>query len=97
MNDQAEKKIAMLVMNDQAEALRVAGGITILNENVDIFLLDRQLDISGAASAPFEMIRELGLKIFTNIKEMDKPDGFEYLPTDVLARRLLEYDHALAF
>jgi|GEM_PF-762542 hypothetical protein len=93
---QPAKKIAMLVMNDQAEALRVAGGITILNADVDVFLIDRPLDLSGPASAPFEMIRELELKIFGNIRMPNESVGFEFLTTDALAGKLLEYDHALA-
>lgn len=93
---QNAKKIAMLAMNDQAEAMRVAGGITILNADVDIFLLDRPLDISGAASAPFEMIRELGLRIFANIPSSGPASGLEHLSTGALADKLLEYDHVLA-
>ena len=88
------KKIAVIVRERQAEALRMSIGLTILNDEVDIFVLDRMLEKTEAVRFNLDMIKEMGLKIFTNVRENA---GIEFLPIDDVADRLLQYDHVLPY
>jgi hypothetical protein len=88
------KKIAVIVRDRQSEALRMSVGLTILNDNVDIFVLDRVLEETEAVRFNLDMIKEMGLKIFTNMRENA---GLEFIPLDAVADRLLQYDHVLPY
>lgn len=87
------KKIAVIVRDRQAEALRMAVGLTILND-VDIYILDKKLEESDEISLNLEMIREIGLGFYTNTYINE---GIEYISTEALAKRLLQYDNILPY
>jgi hypothetical protein len=83
------KKIAVIVRERQSEALRVAGGLTLADDIVDVFILDNKLDKSNAEIAtPLELSTELDLKIFSNNPE----NGFTTTTLEDMAWKLLEYD-----
>ena len=64
------KKIAVIVRDRQAEALRVAGGLTLADDTIEVFILDNKLDKSNAEIAmPLELVIELDLKIYSNNPE----------------------------
>ncbi|MGD0883494.1 MAG: hypothetical protein ABSA46_01220 [Thermodesulfovibrionales bacterium] len=88
------KKIAVIVRDRQSEALRMSIGLTILNDDVEIFVLDRALEETEAVRFNLDMIKEMGLRIFTNVRDNA---GIEYLPLDAVADRLLQYDHVLPY
>jgi DNA polymerase III alpha subunit len=69
-------------------------GLTILNDDVEIFVLDRALEKTEDVRFNLDMIKEMGLKIFTNVRENA---GIEYIPLDSVADRLLQYDHVLPY
>lgn len=83
------KRIAMIVRDRQAEALRVAGGMTLADDTIDVFVLDGKLDTGDPEVArPLELVNELGLKIWSN----NPSNGVETVTLEEMAKRLLEYD-----
>ncbi len=88
-----KKKIAVIVRERQAEALRMGLGLTILNDEIEIYLMKRLEDAMGS-SPDLSLMRELGMKIYTIFKENS---DFEVLSQEEMARRLLEYDAVLAY
>ena len=87
------KKIAVIVRDRQAEALRMAIGLTVLNK-VDVYILDRKLETSDEIAMNLEMIREIRMGFYTNTK-MNK--DIAYMPMEDIAKRLLEYDNILPY
>lgn len=84
-----QKKIAVVVRDRQAEALRVVCGLTLLDDLVEVFILDRTLDQNDPEiKMPFETIKELGLHLYSNIA------GNECVTSTLenMASKLLEYD-----
>ena len=83
------KKIAVIVRDRQGEALRVAGGLTLADDTIDVFLLDQKLDRNDpAVAAPLELIAELGLAV----RSTDPGNGLPVIGIEELAGKLLEYD-----
>lgn len=83
------KKIAVVVRDRQAEALRVAGGLTLADDTIEVFILDRKLDKTAPEIAqPLELVTDLDLKLYSN-----NPDnGCATLGIEEMAEKLLEYD-----
>ena len=83
------KKIAVVVRDRQGEALRVALGLTLVEDTVEVMILDRKLDKSNPEVArPLELITELDLKIYSNNPE----NGYTTISLQEMAKKLLEYD-----
>lgn len=83
------KRIAMIVRDRQGEALRVAGGLTLVDDIVEVFVLDRKLDTADPEVArPLELVNELELKVSSNVGE----DGAETISLEDMAKKLLDFD-----
>lgn len=88
------KRIAMIVRDRQAEALRVAGGMTLADDTIDVFVLDGKLDTEDAEVArPLELVNELGLTVRSN----NAANGVETVTLEEMAKRLLEYDLVIPY
>ena len=88
------RKIAILVRDRQSEALRMALGLTLVDDTVNVFLLDRKFELSETDLDNKELMQEMDIAFFSN---HDGNDGTEFVATDELARRLTEYDHVLPY
>ncbi len=88
------KRVAVLVRDRQEEALRMAVGMTIMVDDVDVYVLDRVVENNEKNQLNLETLRELGRPIYTNNKNNT---GMEFLSTEEIARRLLEYDHVIPY
>jgi len=88
------KKVAVLVRERQAEALRMALGLVLLDDAVDVYVLDRKLADDAETGLHLATLREFDFRIYTNDPANQ---GMECLPTDEIARRLAEYDHTLPY
>ena len=88
------KKIAVIVRDRQGEALRVAGGLTLADDTIEVFILDRKLDKDNPEVAqPLELVTELELKMYSN-----NPDnGYTMITIEEMAKKLLEYDHVVPY
>ena len=83
------KKIAVIVRDRQAEALRVAGGLTLADDTIEVFVLDGKLDKSASDVAmPLELVSDLDLKMYSNNPE----NGYATVNLEEMAKKLLEYD-----
>jgi len=88
------KKIAVLVRDRQGEALRMSVGITLMDDTIDVYVLDRKLEKNDDNDLNLETIKDMGMKLATNTKENA---GMEYISTEELAQTLLEYDHIVPY
>lgn len=52
----AEKQVAILARRNQAEALRVAGGLTLADHGVEVFVLDGPLADSDEVMEQMEVL-----------------------------------------
>jgi hypothetical protein len=83
------KRIAVVVRDRQGEALRVAGGLTLADDTIEVFVLDRKLDKTDKEIAtPLELVTDLELKVYSNNAE----NGFTTITLEEMAKKLLEYD-----
>jgi hypothetical protein len=88
------KKIAVIVRDRQSEALRVSGGLTLADDTIEVFVLDRKLDKSNPEIAqPLELVTDLDLKVYSNNPE----NGFTVISLEDMARKLLEYDFVVPY
>jgi hypothetical protein len=88
------KRIAVVVRDRQGEALRVAGGLTLADDTIEVFVLDRKLDKNDSEVArPLELVMDLDLKVYSNNAE----NGFTTITLEEMARKLLEYDFVVPY
>lgn len=88
------KKIAVLVRDRQGEGLRMGLGLTLANDIIDVYVLDRKIEETEGNRLNLEMLGDMKIKLYTNYK--DNAD-IEYISTKELARKVLEYDHILPY
>jgi len=82
------KKIAVLVRDRQSEALRVSVGLTLADDEVNVFVMDRKLESDENIDLNVETLGDMGGKIFSNNPE----NKFEQMTTEQIARALTGYD-----
>jgi hypothetical protein len=88
------KKIAVIVRDRQGEALRVAGGLTLADDTIEVFILDRKLDKNDPEIAqPLELVNDLELKVYSNNPE----NGYTTITLEEMSKKLLEYDFAVPY
>ncbi len=82
------KKIAVVVRDRQGEALRMAVGLTLADDEVNVFIMDRKLESDEGIDLNVETLGDMDAKIFTNHPE----NKFEQMTTEQVARALAGYD-----
>lgn len=88
------KKIAVVVRERQAEAMRMAVGLTLADDEINVFVMDKKLDMEDEGVAlNVETLGDLDVKIYTNTPE----NNFEQKSTDDIARALVAYDSVIAY
>lgn len=88
------KKIAVLVRDRQAEALRMAVGLTLADDEVSVFVMDKKVDMSDEAVAlNVEILGDLDVKIYSNNPE----NRFEQMSTEEIARNLVKFDTVIPY
>ncbi len=88
------KKVAILVRDRQSEALRMSVGVTLLDDQIDVFVLDRKVEDNEQNMLNIETMKDLGQNIYTNVKENS---DFTLLSNEEIAEKLLEYDHIIPY
>lgn len=88
------RKIAVLVRDRESEALRMALGLILMDDVVNVFLLDKAFDLSDADAANKEIMEEMDIAFFSN---NEGNTDTQFLATDEMARRLTEYDHVIPY
>ena len=88
------KKIAVLVRDRQGEALRMAVGITLMDDIIDVYVLDRKVEETEDNDLNLETMKDMEMNVYTNCKENEE---LEYLSTEEIAEKLLGYNHILPY
>jgi hypothetical protein len=89
----SNKKIAVMVRDRKKEALRMALGLTLLNDEVCVFVMDEKLEMDEEVSLSLEGLGSMDARIFTNCAE----NPFEWKSTDEIALSLVEYDAVIPY
>ncbi len=87
------KKIAIVVTDRKQEALRMAVGATLANDEVSVFIMDEKLETDYDINVNVEMLGDLDVKIFTNNRE----NPFEQKTIEDIALMLPEYDIVIPY
>ncbi len=88
------RKIAVIVRERQEEALRMSIGLTLMDDVVDIYVLNRKLDNRESISANLETIKDLELNMYSDYSEQDYA---EHVSIDQIANSMTDYDHVLPY
>lgn len=88
------KKIAVVVRERQSEALRMGVGLTLADDSVDVFVLDRKVEETADNALNIETMDMMDMKLYTNV---EGTEGTEYMSTEDMAAKLLEYDNVIPY
>lgn len=87
-----QKRIAVLVRKRQSEALRMSVGLTVLDDQVEIFIVE-PLEYDQKTLTELEGAMDLGLKIYS----ITEDQRFQRLSLKEMAEKILEYDHIIPY
>ncbi len=82
------KKVAVLVRERKGEALRMAVGATLADDEVNVFIMDDKLVPDEGMQLNLETMSDLDVKVCTNNPE----NPYEQMTTEEIARALPNYD-----
>lgn len=88
------KKIAVLIRDRQEEGMRMAVGIILKDDEVDVYVLDRKLQDTPDNALNIETMADLDMKVFTNSRDNTE---LSFLTTEEIGQRLAVYDHVLPY
>jgi len=87
------KKVAVLVIDNQHEGLRMAVGLTLEDNAVSVFVMDKKLASGDDIDLNVETLGDMDAKIYSN-----NPDNkFEQRTTEEVARVLPEFDVVIQY
>ena len=88
------RRIAVVVRDRQGEALRMALGLTLMDDDVDVFAAGRKFDWTEQDLTNIEVLQELEAGLFSDHRENEET---EFVATEMMAHRLAEYDHVIPY
>lgn len=88
------RKIAIMVRDRQSEALRMAVGAILMDDDIHVFVLDHELGKTGEIALYLETLNDLDIPVYTNFAGNSE---LKYLAAEEIARRLSGYDHVIAY
>jgi hypothetical protein len=87
------KKVAVLVRDRQHEALRMAVGLTLEDNAVSVFVMDKKLPSDENIDLNVETLGDMDATIFSNNPE----NKFKQMSAEEIARALTEFDAVIPF
>ena len=87
------KKIAVLVRDRQSEALRMAVGLTLVDDEVSVFIMDQKLPSSDDIDLNVETLGDMDAKIFSNNPE----NQVQQMSTEEIAKALVDFDVVIPY
>ena len=87
------KKVAVLVIDNQHEGLRMAVGLTLEDNAVSVFVMDKKLDSGDDIDLNVETLGDMDAKIYSNNPE----NKFEQKTNEEIARALTGYDAVIPY
>jgi hypothetical protein len=88
------KKIAVLTRARQEEALRMALGIILMDDIVDVYVLDRKVEDTEENNMSIEMMKDMEMNMYTNHSENE---DMHYMSSAAIADSLLQYDTIIPY
>jgi len=82
------KKVAVLVRDRQDEALRMAVGLTLADDEINVFIMDKKLESNEANDLNVETLGDMDAKIYSN----NPQNKFEQMSIEGIAKALAAYD-----
>jgi hypothetical protein len=82
------KKIAILVRDRKDEALRMAVGATLADDEINVFIMDDKLEPDDDMSLNLETMPDLDVRLVSN----NPGNPYEQMTTEEIAKILPEYD-----
>jgi hypothetical protein len=83
-----KKKIAILVRDRKHEALRMAVGATLADDEVNVFVMDDEILHDDEIDVNLQMLTDLGIPIYTN----NTANPYEQKSTDEIGIMLSGFD-----
>jgi len=87
------KKVAILVRNRAGEALRMAVGATLADDEINVFIMDKKIEHNEDNDLNLETLTDLDVKIFSN----NPANPYTQKSTEEIARMLSEYDIVIPY
>ena len=91
------KRIAVLLGEKErySEGLRMAAGLSLLEDKVDVYLLNGDFAKAALPDAEnhLDMMRAVGIGLYANFKK----DGFDFISGSDLGKNLLKYDYVFSY
>ncbi len=88
------KKIAVIVRDNQSEALRMSVGLILLDDIIDVYVLNQKVEPTETNQLYLETLQDMEMNTFSNVRENDT---MAFLSIEEIAVKLLDYDHVLAY
>jgi hypothetical protein len=82
------KRIAVLVRDRKHEALRMAVGLTLADDEVNVFIMDDKLVPDEEIELNIETLGDMDAKIFSNNPE----NPYQQMSTEEISKALVDYD-----
>jgi hypothetical protein len=82
------KKVAVLVRDRQDEALRMSVGLTLADDEINVFIMDKKLESNEANDLNVETLGDMDAKIYSNNPE----NKVEQMSTEEIAKALTAYE-----
>lgn len=87
------KKVAVIVNDDQHEGLRMGVGLTLGDNAVTVFLMDKPLESADDIDLNVETLGDMDAKVYSNIPG----SKCEIMSTEEIARALTDFDAVLQY
>jgi hypothetical protein len=88
-----KKKVAVIVTDRQHEALRMSVGLTLEDNEVSIFVMDRKLPDDDNIAMNVETLGDMEAKLYSNTPE----NKLEQMSTEAIARALPGFDVVIPY
>lgn len=89
-----KKKVAVIAKDRKDEAIRMAVGLSLMDESIDVFVIDGKLEDSEKNRLNIETMEMTDIRPYTNSRDNE---GMEQLTTEDIAQRLLGYDIVISY
>ncbi|MCE5195470.1 MAG: hypothetical protein LLF28_08510 [Nitrospiraceae bacterium] len=82
------KKIAVIARDRQTVAIKTAIGLTLAEDSVTVFIVDRQLAITEETKIGIETLKMMNVDIISN----NPSNKFKQMSTEEIANKLTNFD-----
>lgn len=89
----AKKRIAVLIRDRKEESLRMSVGLTLADDEVNVFIMDEKIEPTDDMALNLETLQDMDGKIYSNNPE----NNYEQMTTEEIAKALTGYDIVLPY